>query len=159
LFTVLAVVTVALFVIDIRHHRLPHRIVLPSMGIVAALAIAAWFAEERATWATALIGVVAMGGFYGLFWLIYPKGMGFGDVTTACLLGFAAGFLGLQELAVAAIAGPLVGGVIVLMLAATRRLRRGLAIPYGPALISGAWIGILWGAGIAHAYLRAVGLA
>ena len=158
-FAYLAPVCVALFVIDLQAHRLPHRIVVPSYAVVAILTTIAWVLGERTTWWSALVGLVAMGGFYGLLWLIYPKGMGFGDVTTAGLLGFAAGFLSYSHLAVAAIAGPLVGGVVVLALALARKLRKGQAVPYGPALIGGAWIGYLWAPAIAAWYLGIVGLA
>lgn len=155
---VMAVATTALFVIDIRHRRLPHRIVLPTLAIAAVLAVAAWLAGERATWWSAIIGLMAVGGFYGALWLVYPRGMGFGDVTTGALVGWVAGFLGYQELAVAAIAGPLVGGVMVVGLAVFGRLRRGQAVPYGPALLAGAWIGFLAGPQLAEVYLGLLGM-
>lgn len=153
-----AVVSVALVVIDIRHRRLPHRIVLPSYPVVIVAAAGAWFVGESRTWVSAVVGLAALAGFYGLLWLVYPKGMGFGDVTTAGLLGWTAGFLGWQQLAVAAIAGPLVGGVIVIVLLLRGRAGRKTAIPYGPALVIGAWIGVLAGPSIAQAYLRLLGL-
>jgi leader peptidase (prepilin peptidase)/N-methyltransferase len=155
----IAVVSVALFVIDLKHKRLPHTLVLPSYAIVLALMIVAWLVGERATWWSALVGLCAMGGFYGVLWFIYPRGMGFGDVTTAGLLGMVAGFISLESLAVAAIAGPLVGGLVVAVLLVMRRVAKGTAIPYGPALITGAWLGLLWGEHIAHLYLRALGVA
>lgn len=155
---VMAVVTVALVTIDIRYSRLPHRIVLPTYGIVAPLMIIAWLVGERETWLMAGAGCLLMGGLYGVLWFIYPKGMGFGDVTTAGLLGLVGGFLGVQHLAVAAIAGPLVGGLVVLGLLGARKLTRGQAVPYGPALIAGAWIGYLGGPAIASGYLDLMGL-
>jgi leader peptidase (prepilin peptidase)/N-methyltransferase len=159
LFCVLATATVALVVIDIKHRRLPHRIVLPTIGIVAVLAIAAWLLGERQSWWSALLGAVALGGFYAVLWFVYPKGMGFGDVTTAVLIGFAAGFLGYPELAVAAIAGPLVGGVVVIILALAGKAKRGVAVPYGPALLAGGWLGILAGPAIAAGYLGVLGVS
>lgn len=149
----LAVVTVALVAIDLVHKRLPHRIVLPSYGVVGVLMAISWITGERDSWATAAIGLAVMGGFYALLWFIYPRGMGFGDVTTAGLLGVTAGYLGLEVLAVSAIAGPLVGGLTVLILLALRKVQRGEAIPYGPAMIVGAWLGYLWGADIASWYV------
>ncbi len=154
----LAPVSVALTVIDVRHHRLPHRIVLPSYAVTVAIMACAWTSGESASWWTALIGLVALGGFYGLLWFIYPKGMGFGDVTTAGLLGLALGFLGLENLAVGAIAGPLVGGLMVIALATVRKAGRGTRIPYGPALLTGAWIGLLAGSELAAGYLRILGV-
>lgn len=150
---ILAVASVALFVIDVRHHRLPHRIVLPAYGLVSVPIVIAWLTGERSSWGTAALGLAVMGGFYGLLWFLYPKGMGFGDVTTAGLLGLVLGFLGLEHLAVGAIAGPLAGGLMVVVLAAMGRARKGTAVPYGPALLLGAWIGILVGPAIAQGYI------
>lgn len=158
-FGVLAPVSVALVAIDVQHHRLPHRIVLPSLAIVLVLCAIAWLVGERETWWSAVVGLSAMGGFYATLWFVYPKGMGFGDVTTACLLGFAAGFLGYPTLAVAAIAGPLLGGVMVMVIAIARGVTRGVAIPYGPALLGGAWIGFLGGPLIWSAYVKVLGVS
>ena len=85
--------------------------------------------------------------------------MGFGDVTTAGFLGLTAGFLGLDVLAVAAIAGPLVGGLVVIVLIAAGRAGRGSAIPYGPPLLLGAWIGFLAGQYLADTYLQLLGVS
>lgn len=155
----MAPVSVALVVIDARVHRLPHRIVLPSFLVVAGIALVAWWSGESQSWWTALVGLAAMGGFYGLLWFVYPRGMGFGDVTTASLLGVVLGFLSLQHLAVGAIAGPLLGGVLVIAMAAARRASRKARIPYGPALVGGAWVGVLAGPTIAAGYLSLLGIA
>jgi leader peptidase (prepilin peptidase)/N-methyltransferase len=42
------------------------------------------------------------------------------------------------------------------VLAGRRKL--GGSIPYGPYLLAGAWIGLLWGEPIANWYLRSAGL-
>lgn len=159
LFVYLAVVSVALVAIDLMHRRLPHSIVLPSYGVAVVLAVVAWVLGERTSWWSALLGFGILVLFYGLLFVLYPRGMGFGDVTTAGLLGFAAGFLGLSHLAVAAIAGPLLGGVMVIALMARGKVGRKTAIPYGPALIVGAWVGFLWGEPVATWYLRLMGVA
>lgn len=156
--TYLAVVTVALAFIDLDVRRLPHEIVLPSLAIVAALVVVGDVVFHEGSALRALVGLGAMGGFYALLWLIYPKGMGFGDVTTAALLGLVMGFFGWAHLAVGAISGPLLGGVAVVFGLASRRLSRGSAIPYGPFLIAGAWLGVLAGPLIADAYLNLLGL-
>lgn len=155
----LAAVSVALVVIDILHRRLPHGIVLPSYGVVAVLAGVAWIVGERGTWISALIGMAVLSLFYGLLWFFYPKGMGFGDVTTAGLLGFVLGFMGWEQLAVGGIAGPLVGGLMVIGMLIAGRVRKGVAVPYGPALIAGAWVGIFAGQPIAQGYLGLLGSA
>jgi leader peptidase (prepilin peptidase)/N-methyltransferase len=86
----------------------------------------------------------------------YPAGLGLGDVKCGGLLGLVAGYIGWPNLAVAAIAGPLLGGVMVLMGMSTGKLHRTSRVPYGPALIGGAWLGYLGGAGIATVYIDLV---
>ncbi len=159
LFMFLAVVSVALTAIDVEHHRLPHRLVLPSYGIAAGIMVVAWIAGERQSWWSALVGLGALGGFYGVMWFVYPKGMGFGDVTTAGLLGMVAGFLGLPTLAVGALMGPLLGGLMVLVLAVSVGVKKGTPVPFGPALIAGAWVGYVWGDPLWRAYLGLSGVS
>jgi leader peptidase (prepilin peptidase)/N-methyltransferase len=155
----LACVSVALVAIDIDVRRLPDPLVLPSYVVAAALLIAdAVVTGEYGRLPVAGAGFLIMGLAYGLMWFAYPAGLGRGDVTAAALLGLYAGYLGWGVLAVAAIAGPLVGGCVVIVGLATRRLSLKSAVPYGPALVGGAWIGLLGGSQIVAEYLRSVGL-
>lgn len=151
----LAVVTVALAAIDLDVRRLPNALVLPSYPIVAAiLGVDAIVAGEWWPLVRAVIGLALMGGYYMLMKLLWPAGMGLGDVKLAGVLGLAAGYLGWAELAVAIIAGPLVGGLVVAVPLLTRRLSLKAKVPYGPALIAGAWIGFLAGPAIGRTYLN-----
>lgn len=154
----LAVVTVALVFIDIDVRRLPHIVVVPSLIVCLVLATAAHLVHPETSIIRGLIGAVALGGFYGALWIVYPRGMGFGDVTTATLLGLVLGLLGWSHLAVGAIAGPLLGGVVVLTGLALGIVKRKSTVPYGPFLISGAWLGILAGPEVARIYLIMLGV-
>ncbi|WP_084073116.1 A24 family peptidase [Demequina sp. NBRC 110052] len=154
----LAVVSVALVAIDLDVRRLPFALVLPSYGVVAVLLLVATVMGEGATWWMPLAGLGALGGFYAAVWFVYPAGMGFGDVVTAGLLGLVAGHLGWGAVAVAAIAGPLIGGVFVIGGLLAGQLGRKSAVPYGPALIAGAWLGLLAGGAISDAYLGMLGV-
>ncbi|WNM28838.1 prepilin peptidase [Demequina capsici] len=157
-FAYLAVISVALVFIDLDVRRLPFSIVLPSYGVVAVLLAIALLLGEGGAWWMPLAGMGVLGGFYGLLWVVYPAGMGLGDVVAAGLLGLAAGFLGWPVLAVAAIAGPLLGGIVVAVGVLSGRLGRKTAVPYGPMLITGAWIGFLAGEAISNAYLGMLGV-
>lgn len=151
----LAVVTVALAAIDLEHRRLPNALVLPSM-VVVAVGLAAHSAVEGEWWILARggLGAVILAGFYFLLWFAYPKGLGFGDVKTAVFLGLALGMLGWPELAVGAIAGPLLGGVGAVWAIMRARRVRDVRLAYGPALLGGAWIGFLVGEQIANGYIN-----
>ena len=153
----LALVTVALAFIDIDVRRLPDALVLPSYPIVGAL-LAGDALVETDGWPAvrALIGLAAMGGYYFALRLAWPRGMGAGDVKLAGVLGLMAGYLGWSHLSVALIAGPLVAGLLVAIPLLTKRLSLRSKVPYGPALIAGAWIGYLAGAEIGRGYLELV---
>lgn len=150
----LAVISTALVAIDLEHHRLPDALVLPSL-VVATLAVAGYSVAEGDWWffARALIGGLILGGFYFAMWFAYPKGLGFGDVKTGLLFGLVLGALGWPVLAVGAIAGPLVGALGAIAAVARHRSVKGVRMAYGPALISGAWLGILAGGPIAQWYV------
>jgi len=153
----LAIVSVALAVIDLEHMRLPDALTLRSYPVLLVL-VAAHSLVTDDWWLLlrALIGAVALGAFYFVFWFVYPKGMGFGDVKCAVLLGFAMAAVGWGALAVGAFAGPLIGGIAGVAVMIRTGKSRGVKIPYGPWLIAGAWIGIVVGPAIADRYLALV---
>ena len=74
-------VLVALSAIDIEHHIVPNRIVIPSFVVVL---VAQTALEPSPEW---LLGAVGASGFLLAAALAYPKGMGMGDVKLALLLG------------------------------------------------------------------------
>lgn len=80
-----------------------------------------------------------------------------GDVKLAGALGLFLGWLGLETLAVGAVAGLILGGAagVVLLL---RGAGRKASLAFGPWLLAGAWVGILAGPVIATTYLGAFGL-
>lgn len=150
----LTVTTVALAAIDLEHRRLPDALTLPAYPVLA-IAITIHAGAEQEWWilARALIGAAIVGGVYFTLWFAYPKGMGFGDVKTAGMLGLALGAVGWGAVAVGAIAGPMIGGLVGIGAMIRNGKTRGLTIPYGPWLIAGTWLGILAGNWIWRGYL------
>lgn len=149
----LAAVGIALAFIDIDTKRLPDALTLPSylVGLVL-LGIAALAGAGHTPYLRALEGMAALGVFYLVIVLAYPKGMGLGDVKLAGVLGLFLGWLGWGSLAVGAFAGFLLGGVFGIALLMAQRAGRKSAIPFGPFMLLGALIGILAGPQLAHAY-------
>jgi leader peptidase (prepilin peptidase)/N-methyltransferase len=88
----------------------------------------------------------------------YPAGMGFGDVKLAGVLGTYVGWLGWGEWAVALFLGFLLGGLFGIALVAVKRGGRKTAVPFGPFMLLGTLIAILWGGRLADAYLATTGL-
>jgi leader peptidase (prepilin peptidase) / N-methyltransferase len=143
----LAPAAVLLAVIDRRVHRLPDRLTLPLAGAAAVLlGGAALLPEHGGSWISALLGGAALGGFYFLLFLINPTGMGFGDVKLALALGVALGWYGWAVLCAGGFAGFLFGALYGAGLMLLRRAGRTTGIPFGPFMIAGALVGLLFGA-------------
>ena len=157
-FLFLAAVSVALAAIDIGVRRLPDRIVLPSIVVgVVLLGIAGIGDGDWVQLVRAVAGGAALFVFYLALVLAYPRGMGFGDVKLAALLGLYLGWTGWDALVVGAVAAFLLGGVFTAVLVLLRRADRATSIPFGPWMLLGAWVGILLGRDIAAGYLALAG--
>ncbi|MFB8028972.1 prepilin peptidase [Streptomyces sp. NPDC056465] len=142
----LAPVAVLLAVIDRRVHRLPDTLTLPLAGAAAVLlGGAALLPEHGGSWISALLGGAALGGFYFLLFLINPNGMGFGDVKLALALGTGLGWYGWGVLFAGGFAGFLFGALYGAALVLARRAGRRTGIPFGPFMIAGALLGLLFG--------------
>ena len=158
-FLYLAAISVALALIDLDVHRLPDRIVLPSYLVGGALLAAASIAyQDYGQMLRAAIGLAALWLLYFALALVYPGGMGFGDVKLAGVLGMYLAWLGWAELLVGAFLAFLVGGVLGGALMAVGKAGRKSKIPFGPFMLLGAYGGILFGDVIAVWYLGTLGL-
>ena len=147
-------VGVALAVIDWRTRFLPTRIIGPTYVGLVALVLVCWLAtRDTDDLVRAGLGWLAAGGVFLLLWLIYPRGLGYGDVRLSGVLGIALGYLGWGELFVGVYGGFLLGGIGGGLLAISRLVDR-KAFPFGPFMLVGALIGIVWGADV-WAYLAA----
>lgn len=150
----LAAISIALTLIDLDTHRLPNPIVLPSYIVLAALFTASClFGVEWDSLIRAALAGAALFAFYWLLRAARPGGMGGGDVKLAGVLGAALGWIGWGAVIVGAFAAFLIGGVIGVALMLTRRATRKTAIPFGPFMVVGAWIGIIAGEPIARWYI------
>lgn len=149
----LAPVGVALSVVDWRTRLLPTKVIAPSYAVVVVLAVvAALPAQDWDDLRRAGFGWLVSGGTFLLMWLIYPKGMGYGDVRLSGVLGIALGYLGWGPLLVGIYAGFLVGGLGGGLLSVLRIVER-RSYPFGPFMFVGAVIGVVWGETVAKAYL------
>jgi leader peptidase (prepilin peptidase)/N-methyltransferase len=157
-FLYLTAVGVALTFIDLDTKRLPNALTLSSYPVMAgllllpAVADGAWSAYGRA-----LLGGVALFAFYLVLALVYPAGMGLGDVKLAGVLGMALAWLGWGVWLVGAFLGFLLGAVVGLGLMAVRRAGRRTAIPFGPFMVAGTLLAIVWGQDIADWYVGLLG--
>ena len=142
-FTYLAAVSAILWAVDVRTHRLPNRVILPSYAVgIVLLVSAAALAADPARLVRALVGMLLLFAGYFLLRCASPTSLGGGDVKLAGLLGLYLGWLGWEPLLVATATAFLIGGVQAIILLARRRGNRRTRIPFGPAMIGGAWVAI-----------------
>ena len=145
---VFAAVLVVLSAIDLERRIIPNRIVLPATGIVL-LGQAAW-APERAV--EAVVAALAAALVLYLPLVVYPAGMGMGDVKLALLLGAALGKSVVVALAVGLLA-PLPVAIVLLALGGAKA--RKSAIPFGPFLALGGIVALFFGHALLAAYAAA----
>ncbi len=149
----LAPVGVALSVVDWRTRLLPTKVIAPSYAVVGLLAVvAALPGQDWTDLRRAVFGWLVAGGTFLVMWLIYPRGMGYGDVRLSGVLGIALGYLGWGPLLVGIYAGFLVGGLGGGLLSVLRVVQR-RSYPFGPFMFIGAVIGVVWGEAVVNAYL------
>lgn len=138
----LCAVGVGLSYIDWRTKLLPVRLVMPSYVIVAgSLLIAAVATSDWDSLTRAAIGWAATFGIFALMWLIYPKGLGYGDVRLSGVLGMALAWQGWPELVIGLYAAFLIGGIVGAVLSALKIVDR-KGYPFGPFLLFGAWLAV-----------------
>ena len=150
----LAAVSILLTLIDLDTHRLPNAIVLPSYVVAGVLlALASLLTGDWMPLMRGAVGMASLYVFYFVLRLVRPDGMGGGDVKLAGVLGLYLGFIGWGALAVGAFAAFVFGGLYGVALIVLRRAGRKSAIPFGPWMILGAWVGLVTGESIARWYV------
>lgn len=144
---------VVLSAIDIDVRRLPRAIVVP--WSVASLVIVIGAAAQSGNGSLlvrSLVGAAALGALYFGAFVAYPRGMGWGDVTMAPVIGGVLAFFGWGELAVGALAAFVWGLLLAVAPMVKARAVKGVAIPFGPSMFAGAATGISVGGFIASWY-------
>ncbi len=150
---VLGAALVALSFVDLEHLRIPDRITFPALAVSVPVVVAVSLDHDLPeSLRGALVGAV---GYFVLLLvphLAYPRGMGFGDVKLALLMGLFLGWVGWEPDAevtgpvrlvlYAMVLGCFLGVVFGLVHASVTR-RRG-EFPFGPALAAGCVLVLVW---------------
>ena len=137
-------VLLAVSVVDLRLFRIPDRFVFPGLLITIVLIVIGSFVvlpsagDAFRVLRFAGAGLLAYFGILFLFHVIYPRGMGFGDVKLALLMGLSLGWLAksyfsaIYLVLIALFFGCVLGIVFGLVWRVVQG--RGGAFPFGPAL-------------------------
>lgn len=151
------VTMVALTIIDKSHQILPTPLVYQFGAMSLALtAVVSYLQKDISVATDALIGAVLLGT---LFWAIYvlshEKWVGGGDVRLLVGIGL---LLGWQGGILAVVIASYIGTLILFGLVITGKYKRRMRIAFGPLLLAGSYIVLLWGRDMIDAYLRFSGL-
>jgi leader peptidase (prepilin peptidase)/N-methyltransferase len=138
---------------DLRLFLIPNRIIYPTLLAGAVLLVGAavithdWEALKRAA-----IGGVGAWLALLVVHLVNPRGMAFGDVRLAAVIGMFTGWLGYDHVILALFLGFVAAAVIGGVLIVTRRRGAKDPVPFGPFLAVGAMTAVLVGNSILHWY-------
>lgn len=147
-------ILIAIFFIDLKYGIIPFKLVLlaGALTFIWYLLLPTLYFNENELF---LLGIrtdilnavmAALGAgvfFFAIFLVTKGRGMGFGDVVYAVLMGFVIGFPNvLLGLYIAFITGAAVALILILL---KKKHYKGGTIPFGPFLVLGTIISMLWG--------------
>src|SRR5215210_142069 len=127
---VFVAVLAAITLTDLERRVIPNAILV--VGSLIGLGIVA--ATDPASLPERMAASLGAGGFLLLFALIYPRGMGMGDVKLAAVMGLFLGISVIPALGVGIVLGALTGLAIMLRYGAAARKH---PVPFGPFLAIG----------------------
>ena len=139
---------VAVSAIDLRHRIIPNRIVVPGAVAILAAQTAIHLSPE---WAIGAFGAFA---FLLVAALVYPAGMGMGDVKLALMLGAMLGRTVVPAMFIGFVAALVPSAILF---ARHGSAARKMGLPFAPFLALGAVIALFAGHEILHAYLSLSG--
>jgi leader peptidase (prepilin peptidase)/N-methyltransferase len=143
-----------LFAYDLKWFLLPNSIIFPLIGLGAVYAGIGLLGGAPVLMGliSLAVAIVILSGLYYVLWLV-SKGqwIGFGDVK----LGLALALLTADwQLAfIALFAANLIGCLLVIPGMITGKVTRTTRIPFGPLLIVGTVIAVIWGPSLVQAYM------
>lgn len=146
LLSVYMAILILITVIDLEHRLVLNRVIGPAI----LLALIAGPFTPGLNWKQMLVGGLVGFGLFYLAALLYPGGMGAGDVKLAAFVGL---FTGFPAVFVALLVTVFAGGLISLLLVVTRIRSRRDYIPYGPFLVIGGVFALFWGQPVMDGYL------
>lgn len=152
---VACVVMTVLFVYDLRWYLLPlsYNLLLIGAGIIYIILIGLsdGFGADRLI--STAVGVLILGGLYYLFSLFNWTGLGDAILGVGLALFLASWELSLLTLFLA----NLIGSLALIPIAMRGGIHRSMRIPFGPFLILGTLICILWGNYLVRMYFETIG--
>lgn len=144
-----ASMTLALFITDLDHKRIPNRITYPGTPLLALVLMVGAAVDGRGSEVIrGLAGALVYTTILFVVFLVARGGFGFGDVKLAVSLGLFVTFVGWRDLYVAGLLTAFIGAVVAVAVVVAGRGGAKTELPYGPPMILGAWITLLGGSSV-----------
>lgn len=125
-----------IFFIDLKHQIIPDKIVFPLILLYSI------FIVFNGNYSFLAAGIFSFVFFFLLYLITRGRGMGFGDVKLAFLMGLSLGFSGvIVAFYIAFLTGALTGVILILL----GKAKFGQKIAFGPFLAFSTIIVLLWG--------------
>ncbi len=152
IYQIYALVLIFIFFYDLWYFEINDYILIPA--IISALIISFFSFPLIPRVSDALLGALIPLSFF-LLQIIISKGtwIGGGDLRIGAFMGL---ILGWQKTAAALIISYLIGGIFSLVIILLQKAKLKSAIPFGPFLVSGTLIAILWGENLIHWYINLI---
>ena len=156
---------IIIFVYDFKHYIILDKVIFPAIAITLlyhlfkfldlgfgwSLGLGVW--DFKALLCPILSAICAAGFFLTIFLISKGKWMGFGDVKLAFFMGLLLGF---PNIVLALFSGFSIGAIIGVGLILCGRKTMKSQVPFGPFLITGTFIALLWGESIISWYLSLI---
>lgn len=144
----LAVIVIGMFltVYDFKWMKLPTNIMFGALlpFSIAVAGLHAWYSLNWVVFALAIGGgVLGFGLFYAIYAFSGGRLMGDGDVRLMLPLGILAGGF-IQTLALISVASFIALGYILVLLMLGKKINKNSKIPFGPFLLAGTYVVVLW---------------
>jgi leader peptidase (prepilin peptidase) / N-methyltransferase len=142
-----AAMLLAVASIDLEHRIVPNRILLPFAvwGVAAAAVVRPHDMPELLGAGTGAFALLLLAA------LAHPGGMGMGDVKLAGVMGIFLGASVIPALAIAFLAGSVVGVAIIVRKGGAARK---VGVPFAPFMALGGVVGLLAGPELIHLYVH-----
>jgi leader peptidase (prepilin peptidase)/N-methyltransferase len=139
-------VTWTLVITDVDEKLIPNKVLYPGGAAAIVLLVIEAAVSDRSD--RLLPSLAAGAGYYLVFLgihLLNRQGFGMGDVKLAFLLGFFTMFDSIRIFLLGVFFTGFIGGLPAVALLLMRKVGPKYAIPYGPAMVLGAWLAIAFG--------------
>jgi len=148
--------SITLSIIDFRELRLPNKYVYPAYGIVSlGLLLPALVDNLWDSFWAAMVCAVSGLALFMVMHVVYPSGLGMGDVKLAGVIGMIAGWVSWSTAIVCLMLAFFLSAIVSIGLLVSRKATMKSALPFGPFMLGGAIIAVPSRRLCAHSLLSA----